>query len=161
MTERRNPVASGASPFAADPPVGLLLSTLAALYERAFLEGLRADAPFASITTADHGVLRCLAEHPATSAEIARALGVSKQAVAKTVGSLEQRGFVVRHPSEADQRAQVVTLSRAGRRLIERSLRVARALEVVTRETLGKKDLAVLKDLLGRARGAKERLLGP
>jgi DNA-binding MarR family transcriptional regulator len=151
--------AAGSASSAAGRPIGLLLSTLAAIYERAFLEGLTAEAPFASITAADHGVLRCLAERSATSVAIARTLGVSKQAVGKTIASLEQRGFVARHPSATDQRAQVVSLTTAGRKLIRRSLRVATTLEAVTEQTLGHEDLALLKDLLVRAQGAKDRLL--
>lgn len=141
-------------------PVGLVLSNVAAIYELAFLKGLKADASFSSITPADHALLRCVARHRATSAEIARALGQSKQAIGKTVSSLERRGYVVRSRSDFDLRAQIVSITdNKGRRLIERSIRVAKALDSLTQETLGEKNLALLKELLARIHEVEDRLI--
>jgi DNA-binding MarR family transcriptional regulator len=140
-------------------PVGLLLANLAAIYEGAFIKGLKADASFSSITPADHAVLRCVAHQSATSAEIARTLGLSKQAIGKTVSSLERRGFVARSSNDADLRAQIVSMTdNKGRRLIERSIRVAKELDSLTEETLGAKNLSLLKDLLVRIKEAEDRL---
>ena len=44
-----------------------------------------------------------------------------------------------------------------GRRLVERSVRVARALDARTREVLGAKDLALLKALLVRAQEVEDQ----
>jgi DNA-binding MarR family transcriptional regulator len=143
--------------FSRERPVGLLLSNLAAVYERTFLLGLTADPSFASITAADHAILRCVAQRSTTSTEIARKLGLSKQAIGKTVNALERRGFVVRTRSTVDQRVQVVSMTNEGRRLVERSIRVARALDARTQEVLGAPDLALLKALLIRTLDAEDQ----
>ena len=163
MTRRRSrdsgnggAVESDLSYFSRERPVGLLLSNLAAVYERAFLLGLTSDASFASITPADHAILRCVAQRSATATEIARKLGLSKQAIGKTVTALERRGYVVRSRSAADLRAQVISMTDKGRRLVERSIRVAKALDARTGELLGAKDLALLKALLVRIQDAED-----
>lgn len=144
--------------FSRERPVGLLLSNLAAVYERAFLQGLTSDASFASITAADHAILRCVAQRSATSTEIARTLSLSKQAIGKTVNALERRGYVVRSRSAVDLRAQVVSMTDKGRLLIERSIRVAKVLDARTREVLGAQDLVLLKALLVRTQDAEDQL---
>jgi DNA-binding MarR family transcriptional regulator len=151
-------VESDLSYFSRERPVGLLLSNLAAVYERAFLLGVTSDASFASITAADHAILRCVAQRSATSTEIARTLGLSKQAIGKTVNALERRGYVVRSRSAVDLRAQVVSMTDKGRLLIARSIRVAEALDARTREVLGAQDLALLKALLVRTQDAEGQL---
>jgi DNA-binding MarR family transcriptional regulator len=152
------PVEPDLSYFSRERPVGLLLSNLAAAYERAFLLGLTSDASFATITAADHAILRCVAQRSATSTEIARMLGLTKQAIGKTVNALERRGFVARSRSAVDLRAQVVSMTDKGRLLVERSIRVAEALDARARETLGARDLALLKALLVRVQDAEDRL---
>jgi DNA-binding MarR family transcriptional regulator len=144
--------------FVRERPIGLLLSNLAAVYERAFLLGVTADASFASITAADHAILRCVAQRSATSTEIARTLGISKQAIGKTVNALERRGYVVRSRSAVDLRAQVISMTDQGRLLIERSIRVAESLEARTQAVLGAQDLALLKALLVRTQDAEDQL---
>jgi DNA-binding MarR family transcriptional regulator len=168
MTQKRFPgpgkgrgVESDLSYFSRERPVGLLLSRLAAVYERAFLLGLTSDASFASITAADHAILRCVAQRSGTSTEIARTLGLSKQAIGKTVNGLERRGLVVRSRSTVDQRAQVVSMTDQGRQLVERSIRVASALDARTQEVLGAQDLALLKALLIRTLDAEDWLEQP
>lgn len=136
--------------FAKERPVGLLLSQLAAVYERAFLQGLTSDSTSSSITSAEHAILRCVAQRSVTSTEIARTLGLSKQAIGKTVTALERRGYVARSTSAVDGRAQLVTMTAKGRRLVAQSIRVAKSLDARTAKVLGAADLAVLKALLAR-----------
>lgn len=136
--------------FAKERPVGLLLSQLATVYERAFLQGLTSDSAHDAISSADHAILRCLAQGSATSTEIARTLGLSKQAIGKTVTALELRGYVARSTSAVDARAQLVAMTAKGRRLVARSIRVAKSLDARTAKVLGAADLALLKSLLWR-----------
>jgi len=136
--------------FASERPVGLLLSNLAAIYEQAFLHGLISDPTPASITSAEHAILRCVAERSATATEMARTLGLSKQAIGKTVAALERRGYVMRSSSAVDERAQLVSMTEEGRRLARRSIRVAKSLDARTRKVLGARDFASLKALLVR-----------
>lgn len=136
--------------FATERPVGHLISKLAAHYERAFLEALAAGDRDDAISAAEHAVLRCLAHAPVTSTQIAGMLGVSKQAIGKTVAALEQRGYVARTPLDTDLRAQVVTMTDRGRQLVLRSVQAAKSLDARTAKVLGRRDLATLKTLLAR-----------
>jgi DNA-binding MarR family transcriptional regulator len=165
MTPRRSrkpetnpPIELDLAYFSRERPVGLLLSNLAAAYERAFLLGLTSVGAHATITAADHAILRCVLRGGATSTDIARRVCLTKQAVGKTVNALERRGFVARCRSENDQRAQVVTLTEKGVALVEQSIRVAKALDERTSEILGAWDLSQLKTLLVRVQEAGELL---
>lgn len=155
MTPKRSPK-TGSSPsmdpklayFSQERPLGLLLSNLAATYERAFLNGLTSVAAHATITAADHAILRCVLRGGATSTDIARMVSLTKQAVGKTITALEERGYVARTRSTSDQRAQVVTLTEKGVALVEHSIHVAKSLDQRAEEILGTSDLAKLKTLL-------------
>ncbi len=52
---------------------------------------------------------------------MAQTVGVSKQAMAKTVGRLDELGYVNRAVDSADRRAQIVRLSPRGRDALSRS----------------------------------------
>lgn len=140
--------------FSRERPIGLLLSSLAATYEQAFLLGLNSVGAHATITAADHAILRCILRGGATSTDIARMLSLSKQAVGKTINSLENRGYVARSRSAIDQRAQDVTLTEKGVDLVEHSIHVAKSLDQRAQEILGRSDLEKLKTLLVRIQEA-------
>ncbi|WP_019927033.1 MarR family winged helix-turn-helix transcriptional regulator [Nocardia sp. BMG111209] len=54
-----------------------------------------------------------------TASDLAAAERVRPQAVAATLGVLDERGFVERRTDPADRRRQVVSLTRAGRDLLD------------------------------------------
>lgn len=92
-----------------------------------------------------------------TVGELAELMGITQQAVSKTVGELETLGYVERRARAADARVRLVTLTRRGRKAIE-TAREARA-EVVAelRSELGPRRVdaatALLRDVL-HAQGA-------
>jgi DNA-binding MarR family transcriptional regulator len=92
-----------------------------------------------------------------TVGELAELMGVTQQAVSKTVGELETLGYLDRRARAGDARVRLVALTQKGRRAIE-TLRAARA-EVVAelRSELGPRRVdaatALLRDVL-RAQGA-------
>ncbi|MCT2583811.1 MarR family winged helix-turn-helix transcriptional regulator [Actinophytocola gossypii] len=57
----------------------------------------------------------------ATASEVARRLGVSKQAAGKTIDRLERLGYVERSADEADARRKLVGLTPAGADVLARS----------------------------------------
>lgn len=62
-----------------------------------------------------HGfVFQAIGPNGATAAELARTLGISKQAVAKTVESLERLGYVERAKDPHDSRRKIVRLTAHG-----------------------------------------------
>ncbi|MFC0435692.1 MarR family winged helix-turn-helix transcriptional regulator [Kutzneria buriramensis] len=63
---------------------------------------------------------------PATSAELARAEQITPQAMATTLGGLEQRGLVRRHNDPHDGRRIIMSLTEDGREMLRRK-RAARA----------------------------------
>lgn len=56
---------------------------------------------------------------PLTIGDLARALGVSQPGVTRTVARLVERGLVEAQPGPDDQRQKIVSLTAAGRHLVE------------------------------------------
>jgi DNA-binding MarR family transcriptional regulator len=94
--------------------------------------------------------LRSLHERPRTLTELARELGVSKQAAAKVVGELEQRGLIERRPSPADGRATLLHLSSSGRSLVAAAIATGNAVERELAGGLGPRAAAGLRAGLER-----------
>jgi len=73
--------------------------------------------------------LRALHEQPRTLTELARGLGVSKQAAAKIVAELDGRSLIEREPSPDDGRATLLRLSARGRSLVRAAIEIGNAVE--------------------------------
>lgn len=142
--------------FVEERPIGFLITAAAASFEREFLKKLSEEEALSSITSADHAVLRSVALEESSSVEIARKLGVSKQAIGKTVNSLEERGFIVRKESESDRRKHILVMTNKGQKLVTKSIQAAKELENFTIDILGVKNLNLLKKLLGEIQAAQE-----
>ncbi len=63
-------------------------------------------------------VLVWLEAGPATAADLAGHERVSAPSMSKTVGELEERGYVARQTDPTDARAKIVTLTPSGRRAV-------------------------------------------
>jgi DNA-binding MarR family transcriptional regulator len=62
-----------------------------------------------------HGfVFQAIGARGTSAVELARRLGISKQAAGKIIENLERRGYVRRHPDRADARSKIVTLTERG-----------------------------------------------
>jgi DNA-binding MarR family transcriptional regulator len=134
--------------FTNQKPIGLLATTVASKYEANFLMLVTSDKLFSSISSSDHAILRFLAFENLTSVELSRKLGISKQAIGKTVSSLEERGFIERRENEMDKRKQVLAMTEKGTKLIAKSIVVAKELEHRTEKLLGVKNFSLLKNFL-------------
>lgn len=86
----------------------LLATAVEPLYEGAPLTAPELDA-LVQLRHADPVIARRLAD----------TLGCSRAAISKTLAKLEKRGFVERHPSPADRRAALVTVTPAGREAVD------------------------------------------
>ncbi len=82
--------------------------------------------------------------------EVAGFLGVSPPAATKNIDKLERLGLMSRSPSKGDRRATLLSVSRKGRRLVQKyeDLRVARFAPVV--ETFKPAEIDALTTLLER-----------
>lgn len=97
------------------------------------------------------GTLRTL-EEPRTMSEIAAVLHCDPSNVTGIVDGLEERGLVVRAPSERDRRVKLIALTREGRRV---HARLVKAIEKPPAWLAGlpAADQRTLRDLLKRAVG--------
>jgi DNA-binding MarR family transcriptional regulator len=94
--------------------------------------------------------LRALHERARTLTELARELGVSKQAAAKVVGELDQRRLIERGPSPADGRATILRLSSRGRALVAAAIEIGDAVERDLAADLGEAAASGLRAALER-----------
>ena len=70
------------------------------------------------VTVAEWVVLRALLEGALKPSEIAKRIGLTRGAISKLLDRLVQKGLVVSEADGVDQRAQQITLSPAGRKLV-------------------------------------------
>jgi DNA-binding MarR family transcriptional regulator len=126
---------------------------------RARLRGLRKG----------HGyVIQRLIAGPATATEIADLLGVSQQAVSKTVGELVSLGYVRQSIDRRDRRRRQLTLTARGRRAVEVSSAARAALQQEIAAKAGRRRfasaqavLAITADVLGIAEQISTRSVSP
>jgi DNA-binding MarR family transcriptional regulator len=131
------------------------------------MEALR-DAGY-NDTRPGHGyVVQRLLAGPASIGEMAGALGVTQQAISKTVGELERGGYVARSLDVRDARRHLVTLTDRGREMVEASRAARAALLVRLEERVGPKRLAAATatlhealDVAGALEAARQRLARP
>ena len=84
--------------------------------ERELALDLREQTGACGVTTAQcHALLELHLLGPVTATELARAMGLDKSTLSRTVEGLEQAGLVERGPHLDDARARRLTLTAAGR----------------------------------------------
>jgi DNA-binding MarR family transcriptional regulator len=127
-----------------DPPVGEeLAGTIPRLILRSFamveadlLHALRA-AGARGVRPGHLALFRVLDRDGAQVSELARRMGVTRQAVSQTVDQLEAQGLLVREPHPDDGRARVVRYTAAGVLAMERGVAVLLQLEAEYARRLG------------------------
>ncbi|MCT0249050.1 MarR family winged helix-turn-helix transcriptional regulator, partial [Synechococcus sp. CS-205] len=93
-------------------------------------------------------IARLPADGGARISELAERAAVTKQAIGKSVKSLEARGYVERRPDPDDGRAQRVVLSERGMALLNDAREVIAAIEAEWAEVLGAAGLTRLRRAL-------------
>jgi DNA-binding MarR family transcriptional regulator len=103
-----------------------------------------------------HGfVFQAIGPDGTTAAQLARKLGVSKQAAGKTIDHLERLGYVERGPDPADARRKVVRLTGRALDMLHRSARVFDDLRDRWAEVLGQDRLRALEADLRKVTSAE------
>ncbi len=93
-----------------------------------------------------HGfVFQAIGPDGTTAAELGRRLGVSKQAAAKSIDSLERLGYVERSADPRDARRKVVRLTARGTDSLVRSVRIFDELRAGWAAILGEERLRALE----------------
>ncbi|KRD41379.1 MarR family transcriptional regulator [Cellulomonas sp. Root930] len=92
--------------------------------------------------------LRSILAGADTTAELARELGISKQAVIKTVGFLEAEGYVAVEADERDGRRRLYSLTHRGRGLLRTGEQVFNELRDAWAQRIGADQLEAVGDAL-------------
>lgn len=116
---------------------------------RSVIDGLHAELARAGHPQARplHGfALQAIGPGGTTIGELGRRLGVTKQAAARTARSLEEAGYARRAPHPADGRARVLTRTRRGEDMLDRSAEIFGRLRQQWAQQLGDRRLQELED---------------
>lgn len=108
-----------------------------------------ATSGFADITEADSDVLVWIGPKGTTITAIAKARGVTKQAVQGQVQSLIARGFLDTRIDPLDTRARILTHSAKGRALAAALDKIKKRLDGAVKTRIGADDYDRLRLLLG------------
>ena len=128
--------------------LGQLLINAARLFSDEGLRRIRGQAKFAKLRAAHAGVLPHLDVDGTSVTELARRMGVSKQAVSQLLDDMEKAGVVSRDASPTDKRAKVVTFTTDGKNALLASLEALNTIEREITKTVGKAKLDALRDAL-------------
>jgi DNA-binding MarR family transcriptional regulator len=122
-------------------PVPELDIGLAALFAgQAIADAVRArlvERGFAGLRVSHGFLVQRLLEDEQSIAALAKALGVTQQAVSKTVSELERLGYVRRRPDPRDGRVRLVALTDRGRAAVAAAREERAAVEADLRDRLG------------------------
>jgi len=80
--------------------------------------------------------------------ELARRIGVSRQAVYKLLKNLEQKGIVALEPDSERRNAKVIVITPAGERMIHTAVEILRGIESHLEERVGPERLRKLREIL-------------
>jgi DNA-binding MarR family transcriptional regulator len=136
--------------------IALLCQVLASATSERVLRELAA-AGFTDVRASHGYVFQGVLAGDTTVTQLAHRLGVSAQAVSKSVAELERAGYLERRPHEHDGRTRLLTLTDRGRAMLATSRRARRAVADEITEQLGARDARTLLRLL---RAVSERYGG-
>lgn len=132
-----------------DMLIGALLRVPAEAIHRRIIRELNA-AGFKGITLAHMAVFRYPGPDGVRPGVIAERAGMSKQAMNRLLGTLEDLGYLARSDAPEEGRARIVHFTRRGRAAYEKGIEVLREIEREWKAELGPADFAKLKELLFR-----------
>lgn len=108
---------------------------------------------FEDIRPAHDFALRSIASGADSASELGRRMSVSKQAAAKTIGVLEERGYVAREPDPQDRRRLRLTVTARGSALMREGDAVFDELREAWKDEVGADELHRVEDSLRRLVG--------
>lgn len=129
--------------------IGALLRVPAQAIQRRIIQELNA-AGFDGLTLPHMAVLQFPGPDGSRPGALAERAGVSKQAMNRLLGSLEDLGYLVRNGAPGESRARVVRFTRRGHAAYAKVHDILHDIEREWSDELGPKDFAHLKALLSR-----------
>jgi len=147
------------APVAEVPPrsVGFLLSQLGFLSSRGFMEALEP----AGIDPRQFLLMRFVAAAEGRSQQaLAERLGIPASRMVALVDHLEETGLVERRPDPEDRRVRGLHLTRKGRGVLERAIKVAIDYETRLCAGINREERELLIDLLQKLQAGQTSLRG-
>jgi DNA-binding MarR family transcriptional regulator len=103
---------------------------------------------FPGITVTNEFAMRAIAGGAGNASELGRRLGLTKQAAAKTIATLEQRGYVERVADPTDARCMLVTVTPRGQQAMREGEEIMEGLRTVWSKKIGQDELVRLERTL-------------
>jgi DNA-binding MarR family transcriptional regulator len=116
-------------------------------FAREIMRGVK-SGEHAYITPAQSRLLAHMAGKPASMAELARRLAISRQAVHKTVAELARRGILEIREDPERRNARLVVYTERGRQVNRAGAQIIERIEERIAQRVGRERLAELKSLL-------------
>ena len=129
--------------------IGALLRVPAQAIQRRIVKELNA-AGYDELRLPHMAVLQFPGPDGVRPGTLAERAGMSKQAMNRLLGSLEDLGYLARSDSPDEGRARIVRFTKRGHAAYTKAIEVLRDVERQWSEELGQKDFALLKNLLLR-----------
>ena len=132
-----------------DMLIGALLRVPAEAIHRRIIRELN-GAGFKGLSLAHMAVFRYPSPDGVRPGVLAERAGMSKQAMNRLLGTLEDLGYLERSDAPDKGRARIVHFTGRGRTAYEKAIEVLREIEREWKAELGARDFAKLKELLFR-----------
>lgn len=132
-----------------DMLIGALLRAPANAIQRRIIKQLNADG-FDGLTMAHMPAIQFPGPDGFRPGTLAERAGMSKQAMNRILGSLEELGYIVRSDSPHGGRARIVRFTNRGHAAYAKIITILRDIEREWSTEIGPKDFAQLKELLFR-----------
>ncbi|HEV2323831.1 MAG TPA: MarR family winged helix-turn-helix transcriptional regulator [Terracidiphilus sp.] len=129
--------------------IGALLRVPAEAIHRRIIRELN-EAGFKGLSLAHMAVFRYPSPDGARPGVLAERAGMSKQAMNRLLGTLEELGYLERSNAPDEGRARIVHFTKRGHAAYAKAIEVLRDIEREWNAELGPKDFAKLKELLFR-----------
>ena len=140
----------GSSPVRSkDMLIGALLRVPSEAIHRRIIHELNA-AGFVELNQPHMAIFRYPGPDGVRPGVLAERAGISKQAMNRVLGSLEDLGYLVRSDAPDEGRARIVRFTRRGHAAWAKALEVLRDIEQEWVDELGPKEFSKLKEILGR-----------
>ncbi|XZE32387.1 MarR family winged helix-turn-helix transcriptional regulator [Pirellulaceae bacterium SH501] len=125
-------------------PLGRFLILLFRSFEDDLIRRIEVEG-YRDIRPTDLNVLRFIRPAGSTSNEIAKLAGVTKQAIAKSIASIEAKGYIKRKPNSDDGRSQMIVFTTKGRKLLTTCIAAIAQIESIYEAKLGERSFSNLK----------------
>jgi DNA-binding MarR family transcriptional regulator len=132
-----------------DKLIGALLRVPAQAIHRRIVEDLK-EAGYEELGMPHIAVLQFPGPHGVRPGTLAERACMSKQAINRLLGSLEESGYLIRSDAPEEGRARVIRFTERGHAVYSKIQDILRDIEREWIAELGSKDFARLKELLAR-----------